>query len=72
MGDNGASSVVANRYLVRFCAPGSREGSALAISVFPDGRALIKGTHSTGEATSAYMRYIGTWAVGDTPADKTA
>ena len=47
--------VKANRYLVRFSEPGAdRE-----LTIFPDGRAIIKGTDDPREARTIYARYIG-------------
>lgn len=47
--------VKANRYLVRFTEPGAdRE-----LTIFPDGRAIIKGTEDAREARTIYARYIG-------------
>jgi len=43
-----------NRYLLRF------EVDACQITVFADGRAIIKGTHSPEVARTLYARYIGT------------
>lgn len=47
--------IAVNRYLLRFTeAGGSRE-----LTIFPDGRAIIKGTDEPGEARTVYARYIG-------------
>jgi molybdopterin-synthase adenylyltransferase len=43
-----------NEYLVRFSSDGKE------VTVFPDGRAIIKGTEDISEARSIYARYIGT------------
>lgn len=43
-----------NEYLVRFSTDGKE------ITVFPDGRAIIKGTDDISEARSIYARFIGT------------
>jgi adenylyltransferase/sulfurtransferase len=43
-----------NDYLVRF-SNGGKE-----LTVFPDGRAIIKGTDDIAEARSVYARYVGT------------
>ena len=47
--------VSVNRYLLRFSEPGSdRE-----LTVFPDGRAIVKGVDEPAEARRLYARYIG-------------
>ena len=46
-------SVRANEYAVRFAVDGYE------LTVFADGRAIIKGTSETGVARSLYARYIG-------------
>jgi adenylyltransferase/sulfurtransferase len=43
-----------NEYLVRFSTDGKE------ITVFPDGRAIVKGTDDISEARSVYARFIGT------------
>jgi adenylyltransferase/sulfurtransferase len=48
-----AGDVVVNAYLVRF-AVGPHE-----LTVFPDGRAIIKGTDDPAEARSLYARWVG-------------
>ena len=45
--------VRANQFALRFCSP------PYVLTVFPDGRAIIKGTSDTGVARSLYARYIG-------------
>ena len=45
--------VRANEYALRFIAP------PYELTVFPDGRAIVKGTADTGVARSLYTRYIG-------------
>ena len=45
--------VKANEYALRFCA------DPYEITVFPDGRAIVKGTSDTGLARSLYARYVG-------------
>ncbi len=49
-----AGSVQQNTYLLRFCVDGYE------MTVFPDGRAIIKGTENEQIARSLYARYIGT------------
>jgi len=51
-------SVRANRFALQF-APDSAGGTATQITLFPDGRAIIKGTTDPGVARSLYARYIG-------------
>jgi molybdopterin/thiamine biosynthesis adenylyltransferase len=46
--------VRANEYALRFFCP------PYEMTVFPDGRAIIKGTTDTGIARSLYARYVGT------------
>lgn len=48
------SGVKWNEYLVRFTVNGNE------ITLFADGRAIIKGTDNVGEARSLYARYVGT------------
>ncbi|MFO0945047.1 MAG: ThiF family adenylyltransferase [Planctomycetota bacterium] len=48
-----ADSVTSNRFLLRF------EIEEYQFSVFPDGRAIIKGTDDIGQAKSLYARYVG-------------
>ncbi len=48
-----AGTVGYNQYLLRFHTEGYE------FTVFPDGRAIIKGTTDPGEARSLYARYIG-------------
>jgi molybdopterin/thiamine biosynthesis adenylyltransferase len=50
-------SVRANRFALQF-APAAN-GAATQITLFPDGRAIIKGTTDPGVARSLYARYIG-------------
>jgi molybdopterin-synthase adenylyltransferase len=45
--------VRANEYALRFAVDG------YDLTVFPDGRAIIKGTSDTGIARSLYARYVG-------------
>ena len=48
-----AGSVSHNAYLLRFKVDGYQ------LTVFPDGRAIVKGTTDPGEARSIYSRYVG-------------
>ena len=47
-------NVKMNEYLVRFLADGKE------VTIFPDGRAIVKGTDDITEARSIYSRYVGT------------
>jgi molybdopterin/thiamine biosynthesis adenylyltransferase len=47
--------VSANRYLLRFSEPNSER----ELTIFPDGRAIVKGTEDPAEARRLYARYIG-------------
>lgn len=49
----GAGEVRANEFVVRFTAEGYE------MSIFPDGRAIVKGTSDPGVARGLYARYIG-------------
>ena len=56
--------VIQNRFLVRLTLPelertSENPESALEITIFPDGRAIIRGTSDPGIARSLYSRYIG-------------
>jgi molybdopterin/thiamine biosynthesis adenylyltransferase len=48
--------VTANPYLLRF----EPNESELELTLFRDGRAIVKGTENIGEAKSVYARYVGT------------
>jgi adenylyltransferase/sulfurtransferase len=45
--------VRANEFALRFFA------APYEMTVFPDGRAIVKGTSDTGVARSLYARYVG-------------
>ena len=45
--------VRANEFALRFAA------APYEMTVFPDGRAIVKGTSDTGVARSLYARYVG-------------
>ncbi len=45
--------VRANEFVLRFVAP------PYEMTIFPDGRAIVKGTSDTGVARSLYARYVG-------------
>ena len=51
-----AGSVTSNPFLVRVAL----SDSELEMTVFPDGRAIVKGTEDPAVARAAYSRYIGT------------
>ncbi|GMV80153.1 MAG: hypothetical protein AMXMBFR7_13370 [Planctomycetota bacterium] len=50
-------NLTANKFLLKFNAPGGDEG--LEITVFPDARAIVKGTKQVPVARTAYAKYIG-------------
>lgn len=50
-------SVAASRYMVR--ADITDDGRAYQLTVFPDGRAIVKGTNEASVARSLYARYVG-------------
>jgi adenylyltransferase/sulfurtransferase len=56
---SGIADVRANDYLLRFTAPGSAPGKSLDITIFTDGRAILKGTQDAAEARTAYAKYVG-------------
>jgi adenylyltransferase/sulfurtransferase len=45
--------VRANEFALRFVA------APYEMTIFPDGRAIVKGTSDTGVARSLYARYVG-------------
>jgi adenylyltransferase/sulfurtransferase len=51
-----AGTVTSNPFLVRVAL----SDSELEMTVFPDGRAIVKGTEDPAVARAAYSRYIGT------------
>ncbi len=57
-----AGSVTSNPFLVRLTvSPASTENeNDIELTVFPDGRAIIRGTNDPSVARSLYSRYIGT------------
>jgi len=52
---NALGTVTANRFLVRFVPSGEER----QLTVFADGRAIVKGTTEGPEARSLYARYVG-------------
>ncbi|MCP4508733.1 MAG: hypothetical protein GY826_20360 [Fuerstiella sp.] len=51
-----AGTVTSNPFLVRVVL----SDSELEMTVFPDGRAIVKGTEDPAVARGVYSRYIGT------------
>jgi len=51
----GIGDVAGNQYLLRFSEPNSNR----ELTIFPDGRAIVKGTEDPQEARRLYARYIG-------------
>jgi adenylyltransferase/sulfurtransferase len=51
----GAGAVSHNEYLLRLTLPGEQA----QITLFPDGRAIIKGTDDVSAARALYARYVG-------------
>ncbi len=52
-----SGSVTANRFLLKFHTTDA--GSGYEFTVFPDGRAIIKGTDDTDRARTLYAKYVG-------------
>ena len=50
---NGIGDVRHNAYMLRFAADGYE------FTVFPDGRAIIKGTNDVTKARTLYAQYVG-------------
>ena len=46
-----------NKFLLKFQR--DEQGDAYEFTVFPDGRAIIKGTGDTEKARTLYAKYIG-------------
>jgi adenylyltransferase/sulfurtransferase len=55
-----AGSVTSNPFLVRLTVSRPSDENPLELTVFPDGRAIIRGTSDPSVARSLYSRYIGT------------
>jgi adenylyltransferase/sulfurtransferase len=55
-----AGIVTSNPFLVRVTISGLTDESRMELTVFPDGRAIIRGTEDPAVARSVYSRYIGT------------
>jgi molybdopterin-synthase adenylyltransferase len=51
------TTVMANKFLMKFTITDA--GEAYEFTVFPDGRAIIKGTDDTDRARTLYAKYIG-------------
>ena len=56
-GLDGASAVSANKFLMKFTV--TEAADAYEFTLFPDGRAIIKGTDDTERARVLYAKYIG-------------
>jgi len=56
-GLDGATAVSANKFLMKFTV--TEGGDGYEFTVFPDGRAIIKGTDDTERARVLYAKYIG-------------
>lgn len=56
-----SGDVQANAFLVRATLPHERaeSGGAMQVTVFPDGRAIVKGTSRVETARAIYARYVG-------------
>jgi adenylyltransferase/sulfurtransferase len=52
-----SGSVTANRFLLKFSTTDA--GNGYEFTVFPDGRAIIKGTDDTDRARTLYAKYVG-------------
>lgn len=55
-----AGTVTSNPFLVRVTIVQASSEIPIELTVFPDGRAIIRGTNDPGVARSLYSRYIGT------------
>ncbi|MFH0938975.1 MAG: ThiF family adenylyltransferase [Planctomycetota bacterium] len=53
------TDIQVNEFLLKFNAPGGDDGQRLEITVFPDNRAILKGTKKVSTARTAYAKYIG-------------
>ena len=58
-GAGGITNITVNKFLLKYNAPGGDDGTGLEITVFPDSRAIIKGTKKIADARTAYAKYIG-------------
>lgn len=56
----GISNILANRFLLRFNVSGWEDVRGLEVTLFADGRAIIKGTGDIAAARTVYAKYIGT------------
>lgn len=54
-----AGTVTSNPFLVRVTVPQAADENPIELTVFPDGRAIIRGTNDPSVARSLYSRYIG-------------
>jgi adenylyltransferase/sulfurtransferase len=55
-----AGAVTSNPFLVRLTIARPTDDNPLELTIFPDGRAIIRGTSEPSVARSLYSRYIGT------------
>lgn len=55
--DSGAANIVVNKFLLKFTQTDA--GQPYEFTVFPDGRAIIKGTDDADRARTLYAKYIG-------------
>ena len=55
-----AGDVVSNPFLVRVTISESYGEHPIEMTIFPDGRAIIRGTEDPAMARTLYARYIGT------------
>lgn len=59
-GTSDITNLSVNKFLLKFNAPGGDEPKdGLEITVFPDARAIIKGTKRVAVARTAYAKYVG-------------
>jgi len=55
-----AGQVTSNPFLIRVIMPRAADENPIELTIFPDGRAIIRGTSDPAVARSLYSRYIGT------------
>ncbi|MCW8131391.1 MAG: thiazole biosynthesis adenylyltransferase ThiF, partial [Planctomycetota bacterium] len=59
-GTSGVTNITVNKFLLKFNAPGGdKPEEGLEITVFPDARAIVKGTKQVPVARTAYAKYVG-------------
>ncbi|MFN9719537.1 MAG: ThiF family adenylyltransferase [Planctomycetota bacterium] len=54
-----SGAITANPFLVRLTLPRWSESASLELTIFPDGRAIVRGTNDPSVARSVYARYVG-------------